>query len=321
MKAMLLNVKNLVKSFPLKKTRLFQEQRYVHAVNSVSFSLKRNETIGLVGESGCGKTTTGRAILRLIEPTSGTISFEGQDVSVFKERELKAFRRNAQMIFQDPFASLNPRMTVGDIVAEPLLVHGMGTKNERTDKAAEVLKKVGLEPSCMQRFPHEFSGGQRQRIGIARVLTLNPQLIIADEPVSALDVSIQAQIINLLVKLQDEFHLSYLFISHDLAVVEHISDRVVIMYLGKIVEIAPSHEIYSRPRHPYTQSLLSAIPIADPKSEMERTILQGDIPNPANPPSGCMFRTRCPLAEKNCSDEVPEMVEVGKEHFAACHMI
>jgi oligopeptide/dipeptide ABC transporter ATP-binding protein len=321
MKAMLLNVKNLVKSFPLKKTRLFQEQRYVHAVNSVSFSLKRNETIGLVGESGCGKTTTGRAILRLIEPTSGTISFEGQDVSVFKERELKAFRRNAQMIFQDPFASLNPRMTVGDIVAEPLLVHGMGTKNERTDKAAEVLNKVGLEPPCMQRFPHEFSGGQRQRIGIARVLTLNPQLIIADEPVSALDVSIQAQIINLLVKLQDEFHLSYLFISHDLAVVEHISDRVVIMYLGKIVEIAPSHEIYSRPRHPYTQSLLSAIPIADPKSEMERTILQGDIPNPANPPSGCMFRTRCPLAEKNCSDEVPEMVEVGKEHFAACHMI
>jgi oligopeptide/dipeptide ABC transporter ATP-binding protein len=287
----------------------------------VSFSLKRNETIGLVGESGCGKTTTGRAILRLIEPTSGTISFEGQDVSVFKERELKAFRRNAQMIFQDPFASLNPRMTVGDIVAEPLLVHGMGTKNERTDKAAEVLNKVGLEPSCMQRFPHEFSGGQRQRIGIARVLTLNPQLIIADEPVSALDVSIQAQIINLLVKLQDEFHLSYLFISHDLAVVEHISNRVAIMYLGKIVEIAPSHEIYSRPRHPYTQSLLSAIPIPDPKSEMERTILQGDIPNPANPPSGCMFRTRCPLAEKNCSEEVPEMVEVGKEHYAACHMI
>jgi oligopeptide/dipeptide ABC transporter ATP-binding protein len=321
MKAMLLSVKNLVKSFPLKKTRLFQEQRYVHAVNSVSFSLKRNETIGLVGESGCGKTTTGRAILRLIEPTSGTINFDGQDVAVFRERELKAFRRNAQMIFQDPFASLNPRMTVGDIVAEPLLVHGIGTKNERSDKAAEVLNKVGLEPSCMQRFPHEFSGGQRQRIGIARVLTLNPQLIIADEPVSALDVSIQAQIINLLVKLQDEFHLSYLFISHDLAVVEHISNRVAIMYLGKIVEIAPSHEIYSRPRHPYTQSLLSAIPIPDPKSEMERTILQGDIPNPANPPSGCMFRTRCPLAEKNCSEEVPEMVEVGKEHYAACHMI
>jgi ABC-type oligopeptide transport system ATPase subunit len=241
-----LEIKDLVKSFALKKTRFFQEHRYLHAVNGVSFSLKRGETLGLVGESGCGKTTTGRTILRLAEPTSGIISFEGRNVAKFKEQELKTFRRDAQMIFQDPFASLNPRMTVGDIVGEPLLVHNIVPKNDRTDRVVEVLERVGLEPAYMRRFPHEFSGGQRQRIGIARVLTLNPKLIIADEPVSALDVSIQAQIINLLVKLQDEFHLSYLFISHDLAVVEHISDRVAIMYLGKIVEIAPSQNIYSR---------------------------------------------------------------------------
>lgn len=321
MNELLLDVKDLVKNFPLKKAGLFQEQRYVYAVNGVSFYLNKGETLGLVGESGCGKTTTGRAILRLIEPTSGVINFEGQDLAGFKEKELKEFRRNAQMIFQDPFASLNPRMTVGDIVAEPLFVHGMGTKNERIDKVAEVLGKVGLEPCYMQRFPHEFSGGQRQRIGIARVLTLTPKLIVADEPVSALDVSIQAQIINLLVRLQEEFRMSYLFVSHDLAVVEHISNRVVIMYLGKVVEVAPSTSIYNNPQHPYTQALLSAIPIPDPKTEMERTILQGDIPNPANPPSGCAFRTRCPLAEKICREEIPEMLEVGEEHFAACHFL
>jgi oligopeptide transport system ATP-binding protein len=321
METMLLDVKNLVKSFPLKKTGLFQEQQYVHAVNGVSFSLKKGETLGLVGESGCGKTTAGRAILRLIEPTAGAINFEGRDVARFTEKELKEFRRDAQMIFQDPYASLNPRMTVGDIVGEPLLVHHMGKKAERTERVVEVLQKVGLELSYMQRFPHEFSGGQRQRIGIARVLTLNPKLIIADEPVSALDVSIQAQIINLLVRLQEEFRLSYVFVSHDLAVVEHLSDRVAIMYLGKIVEIAPSPNIYANPQHPYTQALLTAIPIPDPKSEMHRTVLQGDLPNPANPPSGCTFRTRCPLAEKICSDQVPEMVEVGREHYAACHMI
>lgn len=321
MKTMLLDVRNLIKSFPLKKNGLFQERQYVHAVNGVSFSLKRGETLGLVGESGCGKTTAGRAILRLIEPTAGVINFEGRDVAGFTEKELKEFRREAQMIFQDPYASLNPRMTVGDIVGEPLLVHHMGKKAERTDRVVEVLQKVGLEPSYMQRFPHEFSGGQRQRIGIARVLTLNPRLIIADEPVSALDVSIQAQIINLLVRLQEEFHLSYVFVSHDLAVVEHLSDRVAIMYLGKIVEIAPSRSIYANPQHPYTQALLTAIPIPDPKSEMHRTVLQGDLPNPANPPSGCTFRTRCPLAEEICSDQVPEMIEVGREHYAACHMI
>lgn len=318
---MLLDVRNLVKSFPLKKNGLFQEQQYVHAVNGVSFSLRRGETLGLVGESGCGKTTTGRAVLRLIEPTAGLINFEGRDVARFTEKELKEFRRDAQMIFQDPYASLNPRMTVGDIVGEPLMVHRIGAKGERTGRVAEALQKVGLEPSYMQRFPHEFSGGQRQRIGIARVLTLNPKLIIADEPVSALDVSIQAQIINLLVRLKEEFELSYVFVSHDLAVVEHLSDRVSVMYLGKIVEIAPSRSIYADPRHPYTQALLTAIPLPDPKSEVQRTILKGDLPNPADPPSGCTFRTRCPLAEQICSEQVPEMIEVGRDHFAACHMI
>ena len=321
MNELLLDVKDLVKNFPLKKTRLFQEQRYIYAVDGISFSLKKGESFGLVGESGCGKTTTGRTILRLTEPTSGVINFDGKGVARLKEQELKELRRNAQMIFQDPFASLNPRMTVGDIVGEPLLVHHMGSTNDRNERVVEVLGKVGIEPTYMKRFPHEFSGGQRQRIGIARVLTLNPQLIIADEPVSALDVSIQAQIINLLVKLQDEFHLSYLFISHDLAVVEHISDRVAIMYLGKIVEIAPSKNIYSEPRHPYTKALLSAIPIPNPKSSEQRTILKGDIPNPANPPSGCAFRTRCPQAEKNCGEQIPAMIKIGHDHFAACHSL
>lgn len=321
MKEVLLEVTNLVKHFALKKTRLFQEARFVFAVNGISFYMKKGETLGLVGESGCGKTTTGRAILRLIKPTSGVVSFEGRDVARFKDRELKAFRRNAQIIFQDPFASLNPRMTVSAIVEEPLLVHGIGTRAERKDMVAGVLEKVGLDADYMRRFPHEFSGGQRQRIGIARVLTLNPKLIIADEPVSALDVSIQAQIINLLVRLQEEFQMSYLFVSHDFAVVEHISNRVAIMYLGRIVEIAPSKEIYSEAKHPYTKALLSAIPVPDPKASMERTILGGDIPNPANPPSGCGFRTRCPLAEKICSLENPEMIEVGRDHFVTCHAL
>jgi len=316
---MLLEVKDLVKHFPLKKTKLFQEQRYVYAVNGVSFQLERGQTLGLVGESGCGKTTTGRVILRLIEPTAGVINFEGQNVADLKNGRLKAFRRRAQMVFQDPFASLNPRMTVEDIVGEPLLIHGIGKSGDRTRRVAEVLEKVGLEAAYMKRFPHEFSGGQRQRIGIARVLTLNPQLIIADEPVSALDVSIQAQIINLLVRLQDELKLSYLFVSHDLAVVEHIADRVAIMYLGRIIEIASSQGIYTDARHPYTRALLTAIPIPDPKSSLQRTPLKGDIPNPANPPSGCTFRTRCPLAKDICGEEIPEMRKVGDDHYAACH--
>jgi len=259
--------------------------------------------------------------LRLIEPTAGVINFEGKDVAKFEKQEIKQFRRNAQMIFQDPFASLNPRMTVGDIVGEPLKVHNIGLKNDRSNRISEMLEKVGLEPIYRRRFPHEFSGGQRQRIGIARVLTLNPKMIIGDEPVSALDVSIQAQIINLIVRLKDEFKISTIFISHDLAVVEHISDQVAIMYLGKIVEIAPSKNIYEEPMHPYTRALLSAIPIPDPKATLQRTHLTGDVPNPANPPSGCGFRTRCPLVEKICSMEVPEMVEAGKEHFVACHRI
>ena len=321
MTELLLDVKDLVKNFPLKKTRLFQEQRYLYAVNGVSFHLNKGETLGLVGESGCGKTTTGRVILRLIEPTAGVINFQGQNIADLKNKDLKGFRRQAQMVFQDPFASLNPRMTVGDIVGEPLLVHGIGTASDRDDRVAEALDKVGLESAYMRRFPHEFSGGQRQRIGIARVLTLNPQLLIADEPVSALDVSIQAQIINLLVRLQEELQLSYLFISHDLAVVEHISDRVAIMYLGKIVEIAPSQSIYDDPRHPYTQALLTAIPIPDPKSTLQRTPLQGDIPNPANPPSGCTFRTRCPRAQKICRHEIPDMKDLGEKHRAACHFV
>ena len=321
MNELLLDVKNLVKHFPLKKTKLFQEQQYVYAVNGVGFQLNKGETLGLVGESGCGKTTTGRVILRLIEPTDGVINFEGQNVADLKDKKLIEFRRHAQMIFQDPFASLNPRMTVGDIVGEPLLVHGIGAASERADRVAAVLDKVGLEPAYMRRFPHEFSGGQRQRIGIARVLTLNPQLIIADEPVSALDVSIQAQIINLLVKLQEELQLSYLFVSHDLAVVEHISDRVAIMYLGKIVETAPSQSIYATPCHPYTRALLTAIPTPDPKSALQHTPLQGDIPNPANPPSGCKFHTRCPMVKNICREDEPAMKEVGNEHFAACHLV
>lgn len=321
MKEMLLEVKNLTKHFSLEKMRLFRKTRFVFAVNGVSFSLKKGGTLGLVGESGCGKTTTGRAILRLTEPTSGIVNFEGRDIGRFNNREVKAFRRNAQIIFQDPFASLNPRMTVGAIVGEPLLVHGIGTRAERRDMVAGVLEKVGLDADCMRRFPHEFSGGQRQRIGIARVLTLNPKLIIADEPVSALDVSIQAQIINLLVRLQEEFQMSYIFISHDLAVVEHISTRVAIMYLGKIVEIAPSTDLYSDPRHPYTKALLSSIPIPDPQAKMERKILQGDIPNPANLPSGCGFQTRCPIAQEICRTEPPKMVKVGKDHYAACHAL
>lgn len=318
---MLLEVENLVKKFPLGKNGLFKSQRFVHAVSDVSFHVETGEVLGLVGESGCGKTTTGRAVLRLIEPTSGRIHFDNRNVLNLKERDLKQYRRNAQMIFQDPFASLNPRMTVGDIVTEPLYVHRIGTSTERTEMVVDVLKKVGLEPDYMKRFPHEFSGGQRQRIGIARVLTLNPKLIIADEPVSALDVSVQAQIINLLVRLQEEFKIACLFISHDLAVVEHISNRVAIMYLGRIVEIARSKDIYTNARHPYTRALLSAIPIPDPRGEMDRTLLRGDIPSPANPPSGCAFRTRCPLVKAICSEQLPDLIQISSEHYAACHLI
>jgi oligopeptide/dipeptide ABC transporter ATP-binding protein len=317
---MLLEVKDLVKHFPLKKTKLFQEQRFVHAVNGVSFHLEKGETLGLVGESGCGKTTTGRVILRLIEPTAGVINFEGQNVADLKNSHLKGFRRRAQMIFQDPFASLNPRMTVEDIVGEPLLIHGIGKSSDRTGRVAEVLEKVGLEASYMKRFPHEFSGGQRQRIGIARVLTLNPQLIIADEPVSALDVSIQAQIINLLIELQGEFDLSYIIIAHDLAVVEHICDRIAVMYLGKIVEMASYKDLYTDAKHPYTQALLSAIPVPDPKTSKQRMILKGDVPSPINPPSGCYFHPRCPHRMDICDKDEPVFKELGDDHRVACYL-
>jgi len=322
MKDVLLQVKNLVTCFPLEKTKVIQKTPYLCAVDGVTFDLKRGETLGLVGESGCGKTSTGRSILRLVEPTAGQVFFEGKDVSRLDRHSMKGFRRSAQMIFQDPFASLNPRMKVGEIVEEPLLIHGLKrNSSERKDIVATLLKKVGLEPDYMRRFPHEFSGGQRQRIGIARVLTLNPKLIVADEPVSALDVSIQAQIINLMTRLQEELKVSYLFISHDLAVVEHISHRVAIMYLGKIVEIAPSGNIYAKPLHPYTKALLSAIPVPDPRSRIRSTVLQGDIPNPAHPPSGCKFHGRCPVGEPICSQEVPEMKEVEPNHFVACHAL
>jgi oligopeptide transport system ATP-binding protein len=311
--AELVRVRELVKHFPVEGS-----DDVVRAVDGVSFDIFAGETLGLVGESGCGKSTAGRCILRLIEPTSGEVLFDGKDVTKMGKHELRELRGEMQIIFQDPYASLNPRLSMLTIVSEPLVIHGVGGKTERRDRVAELLTKVGLDPAYMHRYPHEFSGGQRQRLGIARALALNPRLIIADEPVSALDVSVQAQVVNLLQDLQQEFGLTYLFISHGLAVVEHISSRVAVMYLGKIVEIAGAQALYENPLHPYTQALLSAIPVPDPKIKRDRIILKGDVPTPINPPSGCRFRTRCPIASAECAEIVPELREITPGHFAAC---
>ncbi len=322
----ILSVQNLVKYFPITKTRwiLFSENAgAVHAVDDVSFDLFQGETLGLVGESGCGKSTTGRTVLQLHRPTSGHVFFEGKDLAVLKGEELRKMRRRMQMIFQDPYASLNPRMTVGEIIGEPLIIHGLTTQKEAEEQVKELLKRVGLNPAYTNRYPHEFSGGQRQRIGVARALALQPALIVCDEPISALDVSIQAQVVNLLEDLQKEFNLTYLFIAHDLSMIRHISNRVAVMYLGIIVELAARGELYAHPLHPYTQALLSAVPIPDPLAEekRQRIILQGDVPSPVNPPSGCRFRTRCPLATKICAEVRPDFREVSPGHWAACHLV
>ncbi|MDT5061588.1 MAG: peptide/nickel transport system ATP-binding protein [Acidobacteriota bacterium] len=309
----LVHVRGLVKHFPVEDS-----DDVVRAVDGVTFEILQGETLGLVGESGCGKSTVGRCILRLIEPTSGEIKFDGRDVRAMGARELRELRREMQIIFQDPYASLNPRMRVRDIIGEPLLIHGLKEKEERHARVGELLRRVGLDPDYMNRYPHEFSGGQRQRIGIARALALNPKLIVADEPVSALDVSVQAQVVNLLQDLQSEFGLTYLFISHGLAVVEHISTRVAVMYLGRIVEVASSLELYAGPLHPYTKALLSAIPIPDPTRKRERIMLTGDVPTPINPPSGCRFRTRCPAAIPECAQIDPDLREISPNHTVAC---
>jgi oligopeptide/dipeptide ABC transporter, ATP-binding protein, C-terminal domain len=317
----LVEVKNLKKYFPAGGGLFGAGSDTVKAVDDVSFSIRRGETFGLVGESGCGKSTTGRCILRLIEPTAGEVNFEGQDLLALDARSLRQLRREMQIIFQDPYASLNPRMQVGEIIAEPLVIHRAGTGNERKRRTGELLELVGLKPEHAARYPHEFSGGQRQRIGIARALALNPKFIVCDEPVSALDVSVQAQVVNLLQDLQEQLSLTYLFISHGLSVVEHISTRVGIMYLGKLVEVAPSEAIFRNPLHPYTRALLSAIPIPDPDARRERLPLKGEIPTAIEPPSGCRFRTRCPLAESQCAEVEPQLVEVEKDHFVACHLV
>ena len=316
----LLKVRDLRKHFAVKGGIFSRTVDQVHAVDGVSFDIGKGETLGLVGESGCGKSTTGRCILRLIEPSAGEIWFKGADVRRMGGDDLRALRRDMQIIFQDPYASLNPRLKVGAIVGEALTIHKLAsTPKAMEDRVVQLLETVGLQPDHMHRFPHEFSGGQRQRIGIARALAVEPKLIVCDEPVSALDVSIQAQVINLLEDLQEEFGLTYLFIAHDLSVVEHISTRVAVMYLGRVVEIAPSRELYDNPLHPYTEALLSAVPIPDPKLKRQRIVLKGDVPNPIRPPSGCHFHTRCPIAQPDCSQRDPELRETRPGHWVACH--
>jgi len=320
-KSDLLVVKDLVKYFPVRGGLLQRTVAQVQAVDKVSFTVKNGETLGLVGESGCGKTTVGRSILRLIEPTSGQVTFNGEDVLSLRAGSLKALRRDMQIIFQDPYASLNPRMPIGESVMEGLNIHKIGPPRERWDVAIQMLKKVGLEEYHARRYPHEFSGGQRQRIGIARALALQPKFIVCDEPVSALDVSIQSQVLNILKQLQREFGLTYLFIAHNLSVVEHISDRVGVMYLGKMVELANRDDLFREPLHPYTKALMSAIPIPHPNVKRERTILKGDVPSPLNPPKGCRFHTRCPIAVTRCSKDEPEFREARSGHWTACWLV
>ncbi len=314
----LVEVNNLVKYFPVRAGLLQRVVNQVQAVDDVSFFVRRGETLGLVGESGCGKTTVGRSMLRLIEPTSGSVTFGGKDVLALKGRELKEVRRDMQIIFQDPYASLDPRVPIGEFVIEGLHIHKIGTPKERVDIMRETLKKVGLEDYHARRYPHEFSGGQRQRIGIARALALRPDFIICDEPVSALDVSIQSQVLNILKDLQIEFGLTYLFIAHNLSVVEHVSDRVAVMYLGKMVELTTREELFRNPLHPYTKALMSAIPVPNPRLKRQRTILKGDVPSPLNPPSGCRFHPRCPVAVEKCSHEEPQFKELSPDHWVAC---
>ncbi len=323
--AALLEVKNLRKFFPIQKGFIRREVGSVRAVDDVSFVIHEGETLGLVGESGCGKTTTARCILRAMEPTEGQILFrtgEHQvvDLSRFSRRQLRPIRPQMQMIFQDPFGSLNPRMTLFDIVGEPLLVNGTTNRKERAERVAEMLQLVGLRAEYMQRFPHAFSGGQRQRIGIARALILHPRLVVADEPVSALDVSVQAQVLNLLLELQEQLHLTYLFVAHNLSVVKHICDRVAVMYVGKLVETASTNEIFNSPRHPYTAALMAAVPVVDPRVRIGDVVLKGDVPSPANPPSGCYFHPRCPAAMDICRTQTPALQEISPEHFVSCHL-
>lgn len=319
----LLKVEHLYKEFPTGSGFLAGKfsKKVVSAVNDISFEIHAGETFGLVGESGCGKSTTGRAIMHLDPPTAGKVYFEGRDISKMNKKELKDMRREMQFIFQDPYASLNPRMTIGEIISEPMVIHGIGTPEERTERVRELLDVVGLNPEHINRYPHEFSGGQRQRVGIARSFILRPKLIICDEPVSALDVSIQAQVLNLLKELQRQYGTAYLFIAHDLSVVQHISDRVAVMYLGKMVELSDWKSLYAQPNHPYTQSLLSAVPIPDPdvQKNRKRIILAGDPPSPIDPPSGCRFHTRCPIAQAKCAEETPKFSEIENGHFCACH--
>ena len=315
----LLRAENIVKRFPIYGGLFSKEVAAVKAVQNVSFEIKKGETLGLVGESGCGKSTLGRSLIRLIEPTSGKIFFKNKDITNISGTELRELRKKMQIIFQDPYASLNPRMTVGAILEEPLIIHNLfDSPKDRADRVKELINLVGLRPENLSRYPHEFSGGQRQRIGIARALAVNPELIICDEPVSALDVSIQAQVINLLMELQQKLGLTYVFIAHDLKVVEHVSHRVAVMYLGQIVEMADADELYKNPQHPYTKALLSAIPVPDPKPRTERIILTGDVPSPLNPPSGCYFNPRCPMTSDFCKTDIPQLKELSNKHFVSC---